>query len=59
METFNEQIAAVQSQLNKLQRPYTTPFQPAPVHKIIPVDGLPGAEAILKEMPAGSSDRGF
>jgi hypothetical protein len=52
MESYNSQIASIQSQLNKLQKPSFNPY----VHKITPVDGLSGAEAVLKEMPAGSSD---
>lgn len=53
--TYNQQMAAIQQQIANLKpAPVFTPQ--APVHKISPVDGLSGAEAILKEMPAGSSD---
>lgn len=62
MDTYNQQVAAIQAQLSQLQqRTYQLP-QPAqplfqlPVHNVQSVDSLAGAEAILKEMPAGSSD---
>lgn len=57
-ETYNQQIAGIQSQLAQMQRafPQANPVQFSPIHTILPVDNIAGAEAILKEMPAGSSD---
>ena len=51
---YNKQMNAIQQQIANLKP--VQPFIPAPVHKIMPVDGISGAEAILKEMPAGSSE---
>ena len=54
---YNQQLQAIQQQITNLKSPQVpTYYAPAPVHKIQPVDGMAGAEAILKEMPAGSSD---
>ena len=56
---YNQQMQAIQQQIANLKAPQPqmpTFYAPAPVHQIKPVDGLSGAEAILKEMPAGSSD---
>jgi hypothetical protein len=60
---FNHQMRAIQDQINGLKTQGASfvpqmqiPQYAAPVHKISPVDGLSGAEAILREMPAGSSD---
>ena len=50
---YNKQMQTIQQQIANL-KPYV-PVTPT-THKISPVDGLSGAEAILKEMPAGSSD---
>ena len=51
---YNKQMNAIQQQIANLKP--IQPFMPATVHKIMPVDGISGAEAILKEMPAGSSE---
>ena len=51
---YNKQMTAIQQQIANLKP--VQPFMPAMVHKIMPVDGISGAEAILKEMPAGSSE---
>ena len=51
---YNKQMTAIQQQIANL-KPVPQMFAP-PVHKIMPVDGISGAEAILKEMPAGSSE---
>ena len=51
---YNKQMTAIQQQIANLKP--IQPFIPASVHKIMPVDGISGAEAILKEMPAGSSE---
>ena len=51
---YNKQMTAIQRQIANLKP--IQPFMPASVHKIMPVDGISGAEAILKEMPAGSSE---
>ena len=54
---YNQQLQAIQQQITNLKSPQVPAYYvPAPVHKIQPVDGMAGAEAILKEMPAGSSD---
>ena len=54
---YNQQLQAIQQQITNLKSPQVpTYYTPTPVHKIQPVDGIAGAEAILKEMPAGSSD---
>lgn len=54
---YNQQLQAIQQQITNLKSPQvSTYYAPTPVHKIQPVDGMAGAEAILKEMPAGSSD---
>ena len=56
---YNQQMQAIQQQIANLKNPQPqmpTFFAPTPVHQIKPVDGLSGAEAVLKEMPAGSSD---
>ena len=56
---YNQQMQAIQQQIANLKAPQPqmpTFVAPTPVHQIKPVDGLSGAEAILKEMPAGSSD---
>ena len=58
---YNQQMQAIQQQIASLKNPQPTMqtynfTPPQPVHQIKPVDGLSGAEAILKEMPAGSSD---
>lgn len=52
IDYYSQQVASIQSQLNQLNKPGLNPI----IHKVMPVDGLQGAEAILKEMPAGSSD---
>lgn len=51
---YNKQMNAIQQQIANLKP--IQPFIPASIHKIMPVDGISGAEAILKEMPAGSSE---
>ena len=51
---YNKQMTAIQQQIANLKP--IQPFIPVSVHKIMPVDGISGAEAILKEMPAGSSE---
>lgn len=51
---YNKQMTAIQQQIANLKP--VQPFIPVSVHKIMPVDGISGAEAILKEMPAGSSE---
>lgn len=54
---YNQQMAAIQQQLSQLKLNATPTPQIQPMlHQIKPVDGLAGAEAVLKEMPAGSSD---
>ena len=59
---YNQQFQAIQQQIANLKSPVPQfvpqpqPLPQHPIHKISPVDGLAGAEAILKEMPAGSSD---
>ena len=49
---YSDQLASINQQISSLQKPSI--FQKP--HTVIPVDGVSGAEAILKEMPAGSSD---
>ena len=49
---FSQQLASLQSQLNQMNRPSIG----QPVHKVLPVASMAEAEAILKEMPPGSSD---
>ena len=49
---YNDQLASINQQITNLQKP--TLFQKP--HSVIPVESISGAEAILKEMPAGSSD---
>jgi hypothetical protein len=54
---YNQQLQNIQQQMASLKaQPVPTYYAPTPAHKIKPVDGMSGAEAILKEMPAGSSD---
>ena len=45
------QIASIESQIANLRK---ASF--ATVHKVIPVDGINGAEAVQKELPAGASE---
>ena len=61
---YNQQLQNIQQQMANLKTLQPQAFQPqtaylpvtSTIHKIKPVDGMSGAEAILKEMPAGSSD---
>lgn len=54
---YNQQLQNIQQQMASLKaQPVPAYYAPTPAHKIKPVDGMSGAEAILKEMPAGSSD---
>ena len=50
---YNQQLGAIQAQLANLRHPVSLP---SPPHQVMPVDGIAGAEAMLRELPPGSSD---